>query len=160
MCTPSPPLGGPSSGQGKRQPSWGQPGHRLATTQPLAAALPPAPGPRFSVSPQVPSAHRRQKRSWRWEGALPLRPLRLQCQRRGAFKGISGSADPPVPKSRIKIEAGAPDGLAAQLPRAASLSPMGRSRAHQARHPSCKDSEAQGWSLLGWDSKRRPAKWG
>lgn len=55
-----------------------------------------------------------------------LRPRRLQCQRRGAFKGHFWLGRPTRPQIQNKNRNGAPDGLAALAPQNSLVEPGGR----------------------------------
>ena len=55
-----------------------------------------------------------------------LRPLGVQCQRRGAFKGHFWLGRPARPQIQNKNRSGAPDGLAAPAPQNGLCETVGR----------------------------------
>lgn len=113
----------------------------------------PAPGLYPFLSPRVPSAWPVEGRNSHCDGRelCLLRPCRCSASAKEPLKGISGWGGPPVPKSRIKIEAAPQMAWFLQLPRRASLSLQGRQLgAHWAGHLAL-ECAACGVHL-GWDS--------
>lgn len=88
-----------------------------------------------------------------------LRPLRLQCQRRGAFKGHFWLGRPARPQIQNKNRSGAPDGLAAPAPQNGLSEPMRRAARGRTRQgtPVSRTVRPRVGTWTG--TQRQPAKW-